>query len=246
VSLTVPRANHGWCGDWYALALHSFRGTFAVGAAAYRRPAFGRLRGGFIIYGEIVRTSFVGMTPAFRWAQVKRITVRRRGQVRVVLLSILLPVATQACDAVDRCLDRGGSWNPEAEQCDLTVPSEEVSARLVHGDWQVVDFEQLGITALSPEEADDWLGTGAYFADSLATFGTYRCPYPTYRSDTTSAQAFYEGYRVDPSALGFGDTIVSTVLRCPSRLAWPGSRLYHRGSELVASWDGTFFVLHRR
>ncbi len=155
-------------------------------------------------------------------------------------------VAGQACGSVDSCLDRGGRWDYEAERCEFAVTGEEDSGRSVYGDWRVIAYEQPAITALSPEEADAWVGAAAHFADTLASFGTYRCTRAEYSSDSTSARQFLEEYRVDPSALGLGDTIVSTVVTCPGELIWPGFRLYHHGSELVAAWDGTFFILRRR
>ena len=48
------------------------------------------------------------------------------------------------------------------------------------GDWSVVGYAAPGISALSPEEADAWLGTKAYFRGNEAAFGDERCGDPTY------------------------------------------------------------------
>jgi hypothetical protein len=116
----------------------------------------------------------------------------------------------------------------------------------IYGEWVVVAIEQPGITALSTHEAKTWIGRAAFFSDSIVTFGSDRCASPTYSLDTIMAAQFTSGYRVYPSDLGLGDTVVSTVVGCPGRWTAPGSELLHRGSELVTPWDGTYFVLRRR
>ena len=116
---------------------------------------------------------------------------------------------------------------------------------VLYGDWHVVGFEQPGISALSPEDARVWLGRPAHFSDSLATVGTDRCEHPTYLADTLSAGQFLEGLRLSPAALRLGDTVRVTHVRCGGKV-WSGSEIYERGAELLALWDGTFFVLHRK
>jgi hypothetical protein len=120
------------------------------------------------------------------------------------------------------------------------------SRQSIYGKWQVVAFEQPGITALSPSEANAWIGRSAFFSDSLVTFGNDRCKSPTYALDTVNASEFTGLSKVYPSNLGLGDSIVSTSVGCPGEWTAPGSELFHRGSELITNWEGTYFVLHRR
>jgi hypothetical protein len=120
------------------------------------------------------------------------------------------------------------------------------SGHSIYGKWQVVAFEQPGITALSPSEANAWIGRSAFFSDSLVTFGNDRCTSPTYALDTVNANEFTGLSKVYPADLGLGDSIVSTSVGCPGEWTAPGSELIHRGSELITSWDGTYFVLHKR
>ena len=120
------------------------------------------------------------------------------------------------------------------------------STHSIYGKWQVVAFEQPGITALSPSEAKAWIGRSAFFSDSLVTFGSDRCTSPIYALDTVNASEFTGLSKVYPSDLGLGDSIVSTSVGCPGVWTAPGSELFHRGSELTANWDGTYFVLRRR
>lgn len=120
------------------------------------------------------------------------------------------------------------------------------SGHSVYGKWLVVGFEQPGITALSPSEAKAWIGRSAFYSDSLVTFGSERCTSPTYTQATTTAHEFMALAKVYPSDLGLGDMIVSTSVGCPRLWTAPGSELFHRGSELITTWDGTYFVLHKR
>jgi len=122
----------------------------------------------------------------------------------------------------------------------------DASSHSIYGEWRVVAFEQPGITALSPAEAKTWIGRAAYFSDSLVTFGDYRCASPTYAQRTITGQQFTVETRAYPSELGLGDTVVSTVVGCPGQWTAPASKVIHRGPELIASWDGTYFVLRRR
>ncbi|MGH7562866.1 MAG: hypothetical protein ACREK5_00370 [Gemmatimonadota bacterium] len=154
-------------------------------------------------------------------------------------------LAFTACDAAGTCLDRGGNWNPELGQCE-PAPENPAPTAPVHGDWQVVAFEQPGVTALPPSEADAWIGTVAHFSDSLAVLGDDRCETPDYFPDTTTANRFLQDYRIAPSMLGLGDTILFTRVRCGGDWISPAATLYHQGSDLLTVWDGTFFVLRRR
>ena len=146
------------------------------------------------------------------------------------------PLSQQA--AKDR-LAREGSAKTQSEH-------NRALSHSIYGKWVVVSFEQPGITALSPAEAKTWIGRAALFSDSVVTFDSDRCASPNYSLDTIVAGQFTARSRVYPSELGLGDTVVSTVVGCPGRWTAPGSQLYHRGSELITPWDGTYFVLRRR
>ena len=124
--------------------------------------------------------------------------------------------------------------------------SAPIPAASVHGSWQVVAFEQPGVTALSASEAESWIGFPAHFSDSLAVFGDDRCETPSFRSGPTTGDRFVQDYQIVPSTLGLGDTITTTRVLCSEDWISPAATLYHRGSDLLAVWDGTFFVLRRR
>jgi hypothetical protein len=125
----------------------------------------------------------------------------------------------------------------------------------IYGRWRVVAFDCPWICGLTPAEAKKWIGRVAYFSDTLVAFAGDRCASPKYVLDTTSGDEFLMGFRVRPAELGLGDTVVSTVIRCPgapNEVArtgdWiaRGSLVYHRGPELLTPWDGIFFVLRRQ
>ncbi len=162
----------------------------------------------------------------------------------ITLQTVGVVLALTACDAEDACVERGGRWKEELARCELG--EDPAPTAYVHGDWEVVAFEQPGVAALSPSEADAWIGRVAHLSDSLAVFGDDRCETPTYVSDTTTADRFARDYLFVPSAVSLGDTILGTRLRCGGDWISPLARLYHRGSDLLAPWDGTFFVLQRR
>jgi hypothetical protein len=151
-------------------------------------------------------------------------------------LGPITPLSERA--AKDRLI-KGDSATTQSE-------ANMASGRSIYGGWVVVAFEQPGITALSPSQAKAWIGRAAFFSDSLVTFGNDRCTSPTYALDTTTARDFTGWAKAYPSDLGLGDLIVSTTIGCPGEWTAPGSELFHRGSELITNWEGTYFVLHRR
>jgi hypothetical protein len=111
------------------------------------------------------------------------------------------------------------------------------------GAWRVAGYEQPGITALSPAEAQRWVGLEATFADTLATLGAYACAAPRYSTGTVDAADFLADYRVAATTLGLGDPVTITRVDCGDGSTWPGSTLLHRAGARLALWDGTYFVL---
>jgi hypothetical protein len=162
------------------------------------------------------------------------------------LIPIVLVLSLHACNASKTCATGSERWNSELKHCEVFPRDNRVSRNSIDGEWHVVSFENPGITALTQRDAKKWIGRVAYFSDSLVSFAGARCVSPTYVLDTITGSEFAEGSRFYPSELGLGDTVMTTEVRCPGQWTAPGSLLYHRGSELLALWDGTYFVLRRR
>jgi hypothetical protein len=159
--------------------------------------------------------------------------------------AMVLGLGFVACSRAKFCSD-GLIWSPMTQQCSAPVASSGALGKPIYGKWRVVDIVQPGITGMSTREAKGWIGRVAFFSDTLVAFGADRCRAPKYAVDTTTASQFAADTRAFPAELGLGDTIVSTVVRCPKEWASPGSELYRRGTELIASWEGTYFVLRRQ
>jgi uncharacterized membrane protein len=119
-------------------------------------------------------------------------------------------------------------------------------ANALEGSWHVVAHHAPGIAAMSPREADAWVGRKARFSRSLAQFGTDECTAPSYEARSLTPRAFAQEFRVPSTDLGLRAPIQMVEVRCAGRRGGPGNRLLVKGpNELLTFWDGVFFELHR-
>lgn len=127
------------------------------------------------------------------------------------------------------------------------TPATEDSAAL--GTWVVTGHAMPGISAMSTEEADAWLGKVATYTASRASFAGEFCELPRYESSVVQAEVFLTDFRVPPESLGLGQETIDLVrVHCrDSEWVAPGAVLFMLDdSRALTVWDGVFFSLQNR
>lgn len=114
------------------------------------------------------------------------------------------------------------------------------------GEWHVVGHAAPGISAMSSEEADGWLGTVARFSGDAVRFGRWSCEAPEYAEISFTESDFREGFRISGVALGITEDRVGYDISC-SGADWvaPGSWIIVDGERLLTTWDGVFFEMEK-
>lgn len=133
----------------------------------------------------------------------------------------------------------------------VLAPVQEISSQAadIYGDWEIVGHRAPGISAMSPEEAERWVGGKASYSDSMATFTDESCDSPSYRSSSVTKEHLFQEYRVNPEALGIESTRITIVEVLCKGEDWvaPGSVLVRKDQNtFFTPWDGVFFELERR
>lgn len=162
---------------------------------------------------------------------------------------IALAAGCIACGDVERCLDRGGSYNYQVGQCDFVRSQPGPGSPCLHdiiGVWRVSGHKAPGISAMSSAEADAWVGEHATYETSKVMFHSARCDRPSFASRVVSARSFVEQFRIPPEDLGLSTSgVCITTIGCPEEWTAPGSLLLHSPHALITLWDGVFFELER-
>ncbi len=132
-----------------------------------------------------------------------------------------------------------------------SVPSQEISSSGVdvYGDWEIVGHRALGISAMSSEEAKQWVGGKASYSDSMATFIDESCASPSYHWSSVTTEQFFRSFGVSPETLGLKATRIGIVNVLCQGEDWfaPGSILIQKNQDTFFTlWDGIFFELERR
>lgn len=172
-----------------------------------------------------------------------------RQRVLYATLCSALALAGLACDGVDSCLDRGGSFNFQVGACDLKHSQPGPSSpclRDILGKWHVAGHKAPGISAASAEQADAWNGRHAVYGAHRAVFDNDACSNPQYVSQVLDTAQFTSEFGFPPEALGLpgADTCI-TEIGCPGEWVAPGAALIHSGNGLMTPWQGVFFELAR-
>ncbi len=132
-----------------------------------------------------------------------------------------------------------------------STPSQEISSSAVdvYGDWEIVGHRAPGISAMSSEEAKQWVGGKASYSDSMATFTDESCDDPSYHWSWVTAEQFFRSFRVSPETLGIKATSIGIVNVLCQGEDWfaPGSVLIKQNQDkFFTLWDGIFFELEQR
>ncbi len=115
------------------------------------------------------------------------------------------------------------------------------------GEWKVTDVEFPAVSALGAEEAQEWFGEEAIYAESLFSFRENTCEAPQYAPQELSEADFRIAYRAPFSQLNI-DGEATEILRvsCAETSSFPGMTLIKGKEDIVyLPWDGAFFKLER-
>lgn len=127
-------------------------------------------------------------------------------------------------------------------------PAADSAEPSVFGAWRVVAHHAPGISAMSGEQADAWIGRAARYEEGAATFGEEQCDEATYSVESADEDTFYSDFGVALSGIGADSSSVSVFdVQCEGE-SWtaPGSTLIVESSERAWTlWDGVFFELVR-
>ncbi len=131
-----------------------------------------------------------------------------------------------------------------------SASSQKISSSAVdvYGDWEIVAHRALGISAMSSEEAKQWVGGKASYSDSMATFIDESCDSPSYHWSSITTEQFSQSFRVSPETLGIKATSIGIVNVLCQGEDWfaPGSILIKKNQDTFFTiWDGIFFELER-
>jgi hypothetical protein len=116
------------------------------------------------------------------------------------------------------------------------------------GKWRVVGHLEPGIAAMSPEQAQTWLGTAAVYSRSAARFGRERCTTPAYVVSHLDVGTFMEQFRLRPTDIGIHSQPVTVItIQCNGPWVAPGAIIVVSGPDRILTlWDGVFFELQRK
>ena len=131
-----------------------------------------------------------------------------------------------------------------------SASSQKISSSAVdvYGDWEIVAHRALGISAMSSEEAKQWVGGKASYSDSMATFIDESCDSPSYHWSSVTTEQFSQSFRVSPETLGIKATSIGIITVLCQGEDWfaPGSVLIKKNQDTFFTiWDGIFFELER-
>jgi len=116
----------------------------------------------------------------------------------------------------------------------------------MHGQWTVIGWWTPGISALSQEQAESWVGTRAAYGEALAEFGPKRCRNPDYHQESLTREDFIEHYRVRPETLGVDRTPIPVVHVDCGLAPSPGQVLILKSPHrMITLWDGAFLEMAR-
>lgn len=116
-----------------------------------------------------------------------------------------------------------------------------------HGEWRVASAGTPGVAAVSAADAGRQVGTPVSLQPGRARVGDRTCGGAVYTRRALSVQTFVEAYRVTPQQLSLaGDPIPLVDVTCESGGLDLGSTLVLKSDrEMLAMWDGVFYVLTR-
>lgn len=131
--------------------------------------------------------------------------------------------------------------------CALTLGCAVKEPAYYEGTWVVTKAYNMGISAHSASEAEQFLGRSVTYEQSAAKLDQAFCESPVYTSQNITGEEFFAAYRTSASSLGFSDDKITQVdLGCSDNSAVIGSTLiFQENSNAYTLVDGTFLKLEK-
>ncbi|MDR5906783.1 hypothetical protein [Franzmannia qiaohouensis] len=159
--------------------------------------------------------------------------------LRMIGASLLL-AGLSACGG-----EQDGETRNATEQPDL---SRDYAALV--GEWRLVDFHQPGVSAMSEEQADSWLGARLRISDDWFALGEHYCESLTHIGEVLPVNQVRDDFRLQAGDLApfeGREQVARHRLDCEDG-EWPtlgGTLLMLDDTRALAPWDGVFFELER-
>jgi hypothetical protein len=118
-----------------------------------------------------------------------------------------------------------------------------------YGTWTVIDHKEPGISAMSQNEINSWIGKKIHYAKQKASLPSESCQFPAYKSKSMTIQEFKSEFHFMPTFLDYTGQIIEVINISCKNEAWitPGSTLIWLEKEkLFMIWDGVFFRLQKQ
>jgi len=140
-----------------------------------------------------------------------------------------------------------GACAPTPNRTAIPLGSPMSAGQLPYGTWRVSGYRFVGVSGMSRNDADGWIGRTASFSRTTAGFPPDVCAAPDYAVSSVTLADLAADYRVRPSDLGIAGATVQVVeVRCQDAWSGPGNRLLVLSpGHIVCVWDGVFFDLTR-
>ena len=131
--------------------------------------------------------------------------------------------------------------------CAFTLGCAVQEPAYYEGTWVVTKAYNVGVSAHSSSESEQFLGRSVTYASDSAKLDQALCASPVYSSKEISGEEFHTAFKVSPSSLGFSDDSVTEVsLSCAEETANMGATiLFQENSQAYTSVDGTFLKLEK-
>lgn len=116
-----------------------------------------------------------------------------------------------------------------------------------HGEWTVRSVLTPGMSAQSPANASQRVGTVVRLERGRVRVADRTCGGATYSRRALSVETFTEAYRVAPQQLSLtSDPVALVDVTCESGVLDLGATLVLKSdTEMLTMWDGVFYVLTR-
>ncbi|MBB5211504.1 hypothetical protein [Microbulbifer hydrolyticus] len=120
----------------------------------------------------------------------------------------------------------------------------------VSGSWVIEkDIPTSGIASLTQEEANEFIGTKAFYSKEMTRFGSTECNSPVYNVDNINESDFFSGTYNSFTELGISSSEIYQVsVSCDDQGAewWEGGFLFSKDKDhLIVLIEGVYFELHR-
>lgn len=116
------------------------------------------------------------------------------------------------------------------------------------GSWQVSDTRFPAVSAMSAEQAEDWLGQSVLYTPGYAEYAGERCEQPSYSEAELDQSEFYTIYRARFEQLDIAGPMVTLLhVSCDNDWQTPATTFIKvNETRGYMTWDGAFFELIKR